>query len=124
MKVWSSDLIPHILPVGYHLNSENDDGAAFEYQGVRGYHTVIISAAIELDQRRWLHVSVATPSKLPTWEQLKFVKEVFIGRNKQAIQVLPSEARYVNQHPYCLHLFHCLEDSDPVPDFTRGGPTL
>lgn len=29
-------------------------------------------------------------------------------------------SRHVNKHPYCLHLWRCL-DGDVVPDFTRGG---
>jgi hypothetical protein len=124
MNAWTTDLIPRVLPSGYRIMDETEDGARLEYRGMRGYHTVILSAAVELDQRRWLHVSVATPTKLPSWELLKEIKQIFIGRNKQAVQVMPTEERYINLHPYCLHLFHCLEENDPVPDFTRGGPTL
>lgn len=116
--------LPHVLPVGYTTDEVSEDGAKYVYRGMHGYHTVIVSAAVELDGREWLHVSVATPSKLPSWDLLKFVKEIFIGRNRQAIQVIPGEAKYVNIHPNCLHLFACLSESDPVPDFTRGGTTL
>ncbi len=123
-NAWTTDLVPCVLPAGYRVIDKAEDGCKLEYRGMRDYHTVILSAAVELDQRRWLHVSVARPNALPSWELLKEVKQIFIGRNKQAVQVLPTEERYVNQHAYCLHLFHCLEDNDPVPDFTRGGPTL
>lgn len=84
------EFLPIVLPSGYRKTSSSDDGASYEYRGLRGYHTVIVSAATE----------------------------------RQSIQVLPSEAKYINQHPFCLHLFTCLSDSDPIPDFTRGGSTL
>lgn len=124
MDAWTTDLIPRVLPSGYRISVRSDDGCHLEYRGLNGYHSVILSAAYEQDGRRWLHVSVATPTKLPSWDLLKQVKDIFIGREKQAIQVLPSEASYINLHPHCLHLFHCLEENNPVPDFTRGGPTL
>lgn len=31
-----------------------------------------------------------------------------------------AEDKYINLHPTCLHLWHCL-DGDVVPDFARGG---
>ena len=52
-----------------------------------------------------LHVSVSLPGKLPSWEDLKLVKNTFIGPDKMAFQVLPPRSEYVNLHPYCLHLW-------------------
>ncbi len=78
----------------------------------------IVTVAKESDGKRWMHVSLSRPDRLPTWEDLKLVKSTLIGKDKLAIQVLPPEAEYVNTHPYCLHLWHCL-DGRAVPDF-RG----
>lgn len=124
MKATRPDFLPKVLPSGYSEETITEDGARYIYQGMRGYHTVILSGATELDGRVWLHLSVATPTKLPSWELLKFVKDCFLGPKRQAIQVLPSEERYINQHPYCLHLFTCISDDDPIPDFTHGGSSL
>lgn len=71
------------------------------------------------DGKWWLHVSCAKPDSLPTWEDFKEVKAIFIGRDKKAIQILPNEKEYVNIHPYCLHLYHC--GNDDLPDFTHEG---
>ena len=71
------------------------------------------------DGKWWLHVSCAKPDRLPTWEDLKEVKNTFIGRYKKAIQILPNEKEYVNIHPYCLHLYNC--DNDMLPDFIHEG---
>ena len=85
--------------------------------------TVIVSGRIELDGRPWLHVSFAHGRHLPSWEELRLVKDAFIGKGKQAVQVLPAEAKHVNFNPYCLHLWHCASlRGDGLPDFTDGLP--
>lgn len=116
------DFLPRVLPVGWRLHQHRMDGAMYVHDGRR--LSVIVSAAVELDEKKWLHVSVASPDKLPSWETLKLVKDIFVGRKRQAIQVLPSEEKYVNIHQNCLHLFCCLDEADPVPDFTHGGATI
>lgn len=116
------DFLPRVLPFGWRTLDRRLDGGAYLHEGRQ--LSVILSAAIEQDGKNWLHVSCAHPNRLPTWETLKEVKDLFIGRGRQAIQVLPSEKHYINIHPYCLHLFVCLDDADPVPDFTRQGETL
>jgi hypothetical protein len=80
---------------------------------------VLVSESVESDDRIWLHVSVSRPNRLPTWADLRRVKDAFIGKDRKAIQVLPAQSEYVNIHPYVLHLFACLE-GDPLPDFRRG----
>lgn len=40
-----------------------------------------------------------------------------------ALQVLPPRAKHVNIHPFCLHLWCCL-DGDVTPDFTQGSGSL
>jgi len=82
---------------------------------------VIASGATEKDGRRWLHVSLSRPSRLPSWEDLREVKDTFIGKDRKAVQVLPPEAEYVNRHPHVLHLWSCF-DGDVLPDFRREGP--
>lgn len=109
--------IRSILPPGWECTQEGVDGAMYDSKssGLR----VISSVALESDGYFWLHVSVSRRSRLPTWEDLRFVKDIFIGPGAKAIQVLPSENEYVNINPFVLHLWACL-DGDPLPDFTRG----
>lgn len=80
---------------------------------------VLVSESVEADDRIWLHVSVSRPTRLPSWSDLRRVKDAFIGKDRKAIQVLPAQSEYVNIHPHVLHLFACLE-GDPLPDFRRG----
>ena len=81
--------------------------------------TVLITGQVETDGSRWIHVSVSRRSRLPSWEDLKLVKCLFIGIEKKAIQILPAESEYVNFHPFCLHLWH-RTDAEMCPDFTHG----
>jgi hypothetical protein len=52
------------------------------------------------------------------------VKRIFLGRERQALQVLPRESEYVNVNPHVLHLWSALDRPDWLPDFTRGTGTL
>lgn len=109
------------IPFDWVIAQIGKDGAA--YRHMLSELTVIESGAKEQDNRRWLHVSVSHPRRLPTWDELKTVKAIWIGDDKDAYQVLPKASKYVNIDPHCLHLWHCL-DSIPLPDFTRGGKTV
>lgn len=80
----------------------------------------IVSATIEADGKRWVHLSVSHRDRIPTWAELLHVKEVVLGDERAAVQVLPRKSEYVNINPRVLHLWHCV-DGDPTPDFRRDG---
>jgi hypothetical protein len=63
---------------------------------------------------RWDHVSVSLPDRCPTWEEMCFVKELFFERGEPAMQLHPAKD-YVNNHPYCLHLWRPLDAEIPLP---------
>lgn len=123
-ETWGRDFCPKILPPQWELAMEGDDGVA--YRQKQTGMTVILSGATEQDGRRWLHLSCAMPKKvgrLPSWEQLREAKDLFLGKDKLAVQVLPPADRHINIHDFCLHLWCCL-DGDPVPDFAKGGRSI
>jgi hypothetical protein len=115
---WVGTFLP-VLPANWRM-MPSADGAKYV---APDRLSVIVSGSFELDGKRWLHVSCARPDRLPSWEDLREVKNRFIGADKLAVQVLPPESRYISIHPYCLHLWHCI-DADPVPDFARGGASI
>lgn len=104
------------LPPGWKLVEPNLYGGL--YRGPKGLK-VLVSVMNESDNNDWLHVSLSHKDRLPTYEEMKQVKALFVGRDRQAIQVFPPESNHVNVHPYCLHLWCCLS-ANPLPDFTRG----
>jgi hypothetical protein len=88
--------------------------------------SLIVSTNVEEDGRRWVHLSMASPDRLPEWRELVEAKEALLGEEWDAYQVIPRRSRYVNQHPHCLHLFACLDvpGGGVLPDFSRGGASL
>jgi len=110
----------HFADLGVPLNWHRYESPFLSYRKIADKVTVIVSGSTEADGRRWLHVSVSRPSRLPTWDDLREVKDTFIGRDRKAIQVLPPAAEYVNIHPNVLHLWACLDD-DGLPDFRKEG---
>jgi hypothetical protein len=63
---------------------------------------------------RWDHVSVSLADRCPTWEEMCFIKELFFERHEPAMQLHPVKD-YVNNHPYCLHLWRPRDAEIPLP---------
>ena len=63
----------------------------------------------------WDHVSVAHPNRTPTWDEMCQVKDVFFGDEECVIQFHPPKSEYVNDHPYCLHLWKNQEQNIELP---------
>jgi len=119
---WALEFMPRILPATWAEDTRfrHPSGGAFARQdGLK----VIWTASLENDDKRWIHISCSFSNHIPSWEDLKVVKLLFIGADRYAYQVFPSRAKYVNLHPFVLHLFSCL-DGEPMPDFTGGTSSL
>jgi len=108
---------PTVLPASYQQVEDYVNAGYYR----RADGMTVISEVAEYQKRLWLHVSCAYASKLPTWADLREVKQVFCGPKRLAISIMPSEAEYVNIHPYVLHLW-CPLDHDPIPDFRKKLP--
>jgi hypothetical protein len=116
LKLDEHEILPRVMPAGWMMDNILPGR---RYRRTDGF-TVLASVQRQRDGQRWLHVSFSRPDRLPSWEELKEVKQIFIGRERTAIQVIPRDSEYVNVHPYCLHLWTCL-DSEVVPDFAVSG---
>lgn len=75
------------------------------------------------NDEEWLHVSCSYPTHLPSWDDMRAVKEAFCSSSREAYMVLPPESRYVNDHPHVLHLW-CPVEGAVLPDFRRFGPRV
>jgi hypothetical protein len=109
------------LPKGWKVVEKRQDGIMWVNANL-GF-SVIVSFSREGDGKRWAHLSIAHKSRIPTYTELKYLKDNWLGPHKKCIMLFPEESKHVNIHPYCLHLFHCLDD-DGLPDFTGGNETL
>lgn len=63
----------------------------------------------------WDHVSVSFKSRCPTWEEMCEVKNMFFHPEEVCVQYHPAESEYVNNHPYCLHLWKCQDQEMLTP---------
>ena len=66
-------------------------------------------------QMGWEHLSVSTPSKCPTWEQMCMMKDIFWNKDECCVEYHPKEEDYVNNHPYCLHIWRPTKEVIPTP---------
>ena len=53
----------------------------------------------------WEHVSVSYANRVPTWDEMCRVKDMFWSEEECVVQYHPPKSEYVNMHPYCLHLW-------------------
>lgn len=57
------------------------------------------------DGEGWEHVSVSTPVRCPTWEEMCRIKALFWDDHDCVVQFHPPKVEHVNNHSYCLHLW-------------------
>ena len=87
----------------------------------RGNLRVSMSVAVwDASRERWLHVCCSRPDCVPAYNELRAVKDQFIGADREAIQKFPRAREHVNYAPYALHLWSNL-DRDVTPDFRVAG---
>jgi hypothetical protein len=81
--------------------------------------TVIASDGADWDPvwgfPKWEHVSVSTPRRCPTWDEMQFIKQAFWDDEDCVVQFHPPKSQYVNRHPFCLHLWRPVGVEIPMP---------
>lgn len=112
-------VVMQALPASWRIVASDPSGRAAQQRSL----CVIETLNREADGRRWHHVSVSCPTRIPTYDELQLVRRLFIGEDAECYQVFPPRSRYVNDHPYVLHLWRCLDapDGAVLPDFRHEG---
>jgi hypothetical protein len=69
------------------------------------------------DKMGWKHLSIsnAQSRKLPSWTVMGRVKDAFFADDEWCCQFFPAKEEYVNDHPWCLHLWVSLDEPMPHP---------
>jgi len=62
----------------------------------------------------WAHASLSRPDRDPTWREIKMVRDLVFGPESIVVQVLAPEAKWINMHPHCFHLWMRL-DAQTLP---------
>lgn len=61
------------------------------------------------------HCSVSMPTRCPSWEQMCVMKELFWKDDEVCMELHPAKDNYVNNHPYCLHIWRPINQEIPIP---------
>jgi hypothetical protein len=83
-----------------------------------GTGSVIVTVA-DHDGDQWVHASIARPTQMPTYSDLKALYAAVFGSG-WAYQVFAPPSDHVNIHQFALHLFGRLDGKPALPDFTEG----
>lgn len=67
------------------------------------------------------HCSVSLPTRCPSWEQMCSIKEAFWKDDECCMQLHPPKNNYVNNHPYCLHIWRPINSEIPQPPSVMVG---
>lgn len=70
----------------------------------------------------WDHVSVSHRARVPIWEEMCWVKDLFWTPEECVVQYHPPKVDYINCHPNCLHLWKPQGIELPRPPSYMVGP--
>ena len=77
----------------------------------QGYELVIVAS----DGEGWEHVSVSCEDRIPTWQEMCFIKDMFWEPEDCVVQYHPPASEYINNHPFVLHLWRPIGQDLPRP---------
>jgi hypothetical protein len=101
--------------------SDGNNGAFLVPSPAPGWVLLLICS----DGGGWEHVSVSArrhdKTRIPTWQEMSFVKRTCWGADDVVVQFHPRERDYVNTHPHVLHLWRPIGVELPTPDPTLVG---
>lgn len=63
----------------------------------------------------WDHISVSLEDRVPTYEEMKRVKELFFLPDEWAMELHAPAKDHINVHPHVLHLWRPLCTPIPIP---------
>ena len=98
----------------------------FQPLGPCGVYLRIVAsdASFETQRYPWEHVSVSLPNRCPNWTEMCFVKDLFWDENEVVMQLHPAKKDYINNHPYCLHMWRPVIAQIPLPPIEMVGVKL
>lgn len=123
------EMEPHRMVDGMYRSEPFDPFGAFTRQGPKGAKLLILASdgkddTIDDLMRGWEHVSVSATHRIPNWEEMCWVKELFWEPEDVVVQYHPAKSQYVNYHSFVLHLWRHRNLPFPTPPAILVGPKL
>jgi len=66
----------------------------------------------------WEHISIDGKKRCPDWDEMCKLKDMFFDEDECCVQYHPPKSEYVNNLPYCLHIWRPIEECNgalPMP---------
>lgn len=82
-----------------------------------------IVMVVSSDGLGWDHVSVSLKNRCPKWEEMCFIKDLFFDPEETIVQFHPKRSEYMDNHPYCLHLWRKQDQEHELPPSFMVGIT-
>lgn len=102
--------------IGKLASRHGDDYGAFVIPGPCGIDLKIIaSSGDDATGIFWEHVSVSTRNRCPNWQEMCYIKDFFWPEETTVMQLHPPRSLWINNHPYCLHLWRPTKEIIPLP---------
>lgn len=111
---------------GLYASNTGDDFGAFQIPGPCGVDLHILASPGDANfDIPWEHVSVSVKNRCPNWTEMCFVKGLFWDAEETVMQLHPPQSKWINNHPYCLHLWRPQKQEIPLPpEIAVGIPGL
>lgn len=97
------------------MTAEHDENCGIGFLPSPFDHKAILSIIFS-NIGGWDHVSVSTEHRCPLWNEMAYIKDIFFYEEECVIQYHPPKSRYVNVHPYCLHMWKRQDSEFELPD--------
>ena len=75
----------------------------------------VLLTVIASDKMGWDHVSVSIKHRVPTWEEMEYIKRMFWEKETTVLQFHPPVSKYINKCENCLHLWRNQSFSVQLP---------
>lgn len=90
---------------------------AFQFK-IKGSPTFVIAS----NGAGWEHVSVSHNNRIPSWEEMCIIKDMFFEDEEVVMQLHPKKSEYINCNVFCLHLWKPIGIDIPTPPSILIGP--
>ena len=102
----------------FNHESGNDGGSCW-----RQFHSNKFPACIIFSWGGgWDHVSMSFRNRIPTWDEMCWLKDTFFDEEEVVVQYHPAKSQHVNCHPNCLHLWQKQGEQFITPPMLLIGP--
>lgn len=109
---------PDIYRSEHPLKFEHKTGDHFGWFMIP-YNGKMFAAMADGSHDTWEHVSVSS-KKIPTWEEMCFIKSLFWENEECVVQYHPPKSCYINMATTCLHLWKYKGEMPMPPSWMIG----